>query len=83
MATIPGAPYLQIEKYFREAQAEPGDVVHFSIEYSNVGSSPAENVVITDVLPNGLTYISHLPNPPAYLNNQFAFSGNLPVSAVS
>ncbi|WP_018277096.1 Ig-like domain-containing protein [Teredinibacter turnerae] len=39
-------------------QAVPGDPVTFTIAYNNYGGQSAEDVVITDTLPSGLSFLS-------------------------
>lgn len=36
-----------------------GDEITFSIKFSNLGSVQAENVIIKDLLPSNLQYVSH------------------------
>ena len=48
------------------AVAEVGATVTYRIEVSNPGDQPAEQVVLTDELPEGLDYLDS--NPPAEIN---------------
>jgi uncharacterized repeat protein (TIGR01451 family) len=36
--------------------AVPGDIITYTILLTNTGSSPADNIVITDAIPTGMTY---------------------------
>lgn len=50
-------PHLRIEKDTKDTPGEGGNMV-FYIHYFNDGASEAENVVITDTLVAGMTYLS-------------------------
>ncbi len=41
----------------------PGDSVEYTVTYGNVGPSAAEDVVMTDVIPPGATFLSAIPEP--------------------
>jgi uncharacterized repeat protein (TIGR01451 family) len=41
---------------------EVGDELVYRIHYTNIGGQPAIGVVLTDILPNGTTYVSSQPN---------------------
>lgn len=44
---------------WREISAlEPGDLIRYTILYTNIGSSEARNAVIVDPVPAGTTYVS-------------------------
>ncbi|MFA6525721.1 MAG: SdrD B-like domain-containing protein [Patescibacteria group bacterium] len=49
-------PILTITKDVNVAFANPEDTVKYTVVVSNVGDATAVNVVMTDVLPKGLTY---------------------------
>lgn len=53
-----GAPDLRITKSSNPAYARPGDTLSFTLVAENAGTEDAENVVITDPLPAGLTFVS-------------------------
>ena len=42
---------------------QPGDILNYTINYSNTGTVPTTNVTIVDVLPKEVTYISAYPTP--------------------
>ncbi len=46
------------------AAVEPGDVIHYTLEVT-VDDGTATNVVVTDVLPSGLTYVDGSADPAA------------------
>ena len=54
LSLISGAD-LVLEKTVSAALINAGDPISFSIKASNQGSVTSENIVVTDVLPNGLT----------------------------
>ncbi|MBU2235484.1 DUF11 domain-containing protein, partial [Patescibacteria group bacterium] len=49
-------PILQITKDVNVEFANPGDTVDYTVVVTNVGDATAINVILTDVLPEGLTY---------------------------
>lgn len=49
-------PILQITKDVNVEFANPGDIVDYTVVVTNVGDATAINVILTDVLPEGLTY---------------------------
>lgn len=53
-----GAARLSISKTPSTYSAVPGDPVTYTIVYSNDSPMNANNVVITDTIPDGLTYVS-------------------------
>jgi uncharacterized repeat protein (TIGR01451 family) len=61
------APQISITKT-APAQAMVGEQFAYSITVSSTSSVPAENVVVTDPLPNGISYVSS--NPPASAGGQ-------------
>jgi uncharacterized repeat protein (TIGR01451 family) len=54
--TVEKNPILKITKDVNVAFANPEDTVTYTVVVSNVGDATAINVVMTDVLPEGLTY---------------------------
>ena len=56
--TSGGTPDLQISKTVSPAFARPGDTVTFTLVAKNAGSAAADEVVITDPLPAGVTFLS-------------------------
>ncbi|MGG5462105.1 DUF7507 domain-containing protein [Clostridium sp. B9] len=56
--------------------AEVGDVLNYAIAFTNTGNVDAENVVITDIIPNDTTYV------PLSVTANVAFTGN-PTSQIN
>jgi uncharacterized repeat protein (TIGR01451 family) len=46
------------------AEVEPGQVVTYTMPYSNAGPTTALDVFLTDTLPVGVDYVSHDSTPP-------------------
>lgn len=80
VAIVTWSAQLEILKYFNQPTANPWDIVVFTIQYRNFGSIAASWMYIADIMPQWLTYVSHLPNPPVYTSNQWFF-GTLAPSA--
>ncbi|WP_417657826.1 InlB B-repeat-containing protein, partial [Pseudidiomarina aestuarii] len=55
---IVGEPEMRITKTANAVTVTPGNTVTYTLAYENVGTATAENVVITDTLPIGVTYVS-------------------------
>jgi uncharacterized repeat protein (TIGR01451 family) len=51
------APSLRIEKTVDKADAEPGDVLTYTIDVANVGQDAATNAILDDRIPAGTTYV--------------------------
>lgn len=51
-------PEISLTKSVDKSQAQAGDILTYTITYQNTGQGEAKNVVITDKIPNGTTYIS-------------------------
>jgi len=60
--TIHTHPQLTIEKTAPE-QASPGENINYTITVENIGGSTANNVILTDTLPTGVTYVTANPAP--------------------
>jgi len=58
-------PALTLDKYIINPQSYylPGDTIIYGITFSNTGSGPAYDVIIQDVLPGAVTYISSSITP--------------------
>lgn len=53
-----GEPDVKITKTAMPANARPGDIVTYRLKAENVGTAIAENVVVTDTLPIGVSFVS-------------------------
>lgn len=53
-------PRLELIKSGDRAAAEPGDTIIYRLTLRNTGQIPAGNIIITDVLPLGINYVSTL-----------------------
>jgi uncharacterized repeat protein (TIGR01451 family) len=51
-----GTPDVKVEKTAAKASVNAGETVSFSIVVSSIGSATANNVVLSDTLPSGLTW---------------------------
>jgi uncharacterized repeat protein (TIGR01451 family) len=67
--------------YGESADALTGDTVEFKIDYTNTGPADADNVVVSDVVPDGLAYVedscSSEPNPCTYNSDTKTITWNL------
>lgn len=50
-------PSLTVTKTVDDAEANPGQVLNYTINVTNTGPGVATNVVVTDTLPAGLTFV--------------------------
>lgn len=64
-----GCPEMTVAKTDGKTQVGPGDTLPYVITYSNTGDAPAKNIVVTDVLPSGTTYVSASPTPASVTHN--------------
>jgi len=70
--TISSKPLLTINKV-GPATAKLSDTIIYIINYANIGTMTATNVVITDILPNGMVYVGS-DKPVSQNNNQISWS---------
>jgi large repetitive protein len=54
--TVPAAPDLVIAKSDGGATATPGDIINYSLTYSNTGNQNATGVVLTETVPANTTF---------------------------
>lgn len=50
-------PILQIKKDVSDTVPVPGEIITYTLTYSNVGDLPATGVVITETVPNNTTFV--------------------------
>ncbi|RJS80490.1 DUF11 domain-containing protein [Candidatus Bathyarchaeota archaeon] len=62
VTTVFSNPLLNIVKS-GPLHAHSNQIIEYTISVMNVGGSNASNVIVTDKLPNGITYISASPSP--------------------
>ena len=58
VVTISGAPLLTVAKIGYPNPVSTGEELTYTIQYANVGNVPAQDVVLTDMLPDGVTFLS-------------------------
>ncbi|MFN8465060.1 MAG: hypothetical protein U0X20_05890 [Caldilineaceae bacterium] len=65
VTVLPGTPIadLQIEKKDEIGVSTAGGLITYTLRVYNAGPSPAANVMVTDPLPAGLTYVTAEPPP--------------------
>ncbi|PUA29405.1 MAG: hypothetical protein B0W54_02105 [Cellvibrio sp. 79] len=56
--STPGVAAMSLIKTASAARIAPSATVTYTLSYSNTGNATASNVVITDTLPNGMSYTS-------------------------
>ena len=54
----PGKPRLQVVKVADKSQAQPGEIVEFTIRFDNVGDQTVGNVTLVDNLTTRLEYVA-------------------------
>ena len=62
------APDMTIDKSATVSYADPGDSFNYTLAYFNDGSGVAEDVLIVDILPAGVSYVSADPSPTSVGN---------------
>ena len=65
--TDPVEADLVVSKTVNDSTPNVGDNVTFTITLDNLGPSAAQNVVVHDVLPDGLGYVSHTASAGTYV----------------
>jgi uncharacterized repeat protein (TIGR01451 family) len=65
-------PGLSITKTVNKSTAKPGDVVKFTITVKSTGDGDAENVTVTDTLPDGLTFVGSTGKTKTWLVGSIA-----------
>ena len=57
---------LSLDKAIDDATPEPGETVTYTISVSNSGVDEATGVVVADLLPSGMDYVSHAASAGSY-----------------
>lgn len=83
--TVPnGTLDLPIAKTVDDATPREGDTIVFTLTATNNGPAAATNLVLTDQLPAGLTYVSHATANGTYVSGSGAWTiGNLAATATA
>ncbi len=82
---VQAANLVPVIKSASEAQGDVGDTITYTLSFQNSGQVPADNVIITDTLPNGISYIPNsisvqgAPNPPTGTTPQSIPLGSIAV----
>jgi len=61
----------EIKKTISADEVEPGEIIHFTINYENTGNQPATNVVLNNPIPENSLY---LPDTATGQNSDILFS---------
>ncbi len=69
---------LSVEKTGSAAEVYPGEHLIYTLTYRNKGTAAANNVVLTDTLPTGVSYGSAYPDPVTHTGQQYVW--NIPSS---
>jgi uncharacterized repeat protein (TIGR01451 family) len=64
--TVPPAAYLVIDKVVNATVVDFNDTVRFVVSVTNMGPDDSVGVVVNDVLPAGLDYVSHSASQGTY-----------------
>ncbi|MBL8056754.1 MAG: DUF11 domain-containing protein [Anaerolineales bacterium] len=64
--TLAAAPDLQLTKSDGGLSAAPGGVIAYTLTYTNVGRQPALNVVVTETVPVGASFVLTLSLPAVW-----------------
>jgi uncharacterized repeat protein (TIGR01451 family)/fimbrial isopeptide formation D2 family protein len=65
--TDPQEADLVVSKTVDDSTPNVGDNVTFTVTLNNLGPSASQNVVVNDLLPAGLTYVSHVASSGTYV----------------
>src|SRR5207249_2705824 len=67
-----GVPMLGLQKGVDKQTAAPGSTLTYTLTFQNTSQQIAQNVVITDQLPNGVAFQNAINSPQPALNGQSA-----------
>ena len=56
-------PCAMLQKQFAKTPLAPGELSYFELAVINTGTTPMNNVVVSDTMPSGLAYVSATPTP--------------------
>ncbi|MBI4359524.1 MAG: DUF11 domain-containing protein, partial [Candidatus Jacksonbacteria bacterium] len=60
-------PNITIKKTADKTEVKTGDTITYTITYENIGKGDAKNIIITDQIPEGASYIANsATGNPAY-----------------
>ncbi len=68
IVAAPGVCDLQVTKEVDNPTPKEGETVTYTVTVTNNGPDDATGVSLTDVLPVGVTYVSHVPSQDSYDN---------------
>jgi uncharacterized repeat protein (TIGR01451 family) len=67
------APVMDITKTANRSEANPGDLIEYTITYENTGTGNATGVMVKDILPEDTILVSSSIPYTAFLGNTFEF----------
>jgi uncharacterized repeat protein (TIGR01451 family) len=71
-------PIMTIDKSVSAEVAEPGQIITYTLWYSNTGDGNAKNVWVNDTLPAGVDFVSASPSPTSVSGQDLVwFFGNV------
>ncbi len=75
---------LEVFKFVDNSTPNVGDTVNFTIDIENIGPSAATNVLLNDLLPAGLAFVSDTPSQGSYNPSTGVWNvGTIPDGAIS
>lgn len=77
------APSLVMSKTTSVQQAAQGATVPYIITVRNIGDAAADNVTVSDVLPEGLTYVDSLPQAASSEGGTITWNTSIPAGGSS
>lgn len=72
---------LDVNKTGSATEIYPGDQLIYTLTYRNKGSIPANDAVLTDTLPAGVTYVSAYPAPTTHSGQAYTWNIPSPLNA--
>jgi uncharacterized repeat protein (TIGR01451 family) len=67
------APVMTMSKEADVAFADPGDVIHYTISYANIGTGDAHDVTVEDTIPDFTTFDSSYPDYDSVSGNTYTW----------